>query len=198
MTVSKVAFGLFAWLAICVPTYSEECPFPKDADATTLISYLQVHQSTESNSCIDESFAELNRLLSHSDLTYEQVLVLIRFLDHRRLPSASEQKGFETHFPTPAEQYPAITSIFLIGPRAIKPLLSALGMSQTVRFRECATLAWSLIYRDDPVGGVRALLQAASLQNDRERVNNLRIAAVSAAHNCPEDVRERCASELTR
>jgi hypothetical protein len=195
MKVSKVVLDILLGLGTGMPVCSGRCPFPENADAATLISYLDEHQSRERNACIDKSFEKLNSLLPNTDLTDEQVQVLIRFLDHQRLPTASEREGFVIHL---SPEYPATTSLLLIGRRASNLLLSAMSTPNTPRFRKSAALAWSLIHRDDPSSGVQALVQAASAQNDSEQANNLRDAAVSVAHNCPASVRQKCDSELTR
>jgi hypothetical protein len=195
MKVSKVVLGILLGLAACMPACSGQCPFPENADAATLISYLDERQSREQNACIDKSFEKLNGRLPNSDLTDEQVKVLIRFLDHQRLPTASEREGFVTHL---SPEYPATTSLMLIGRRASNLLLSAMSSPNTPRFRKSAAFAWSLIHRDDPSSGVQALVQAASAQNNSEQANNLRDAAVSVAQNCPANVRQKCDSELPR
>jgi len=199
MKSPKIVLSVLIAMGGCIPVYSSECPFPEDAGASVLIDYLKDHRPEEENACIDRSFEKLKSQLTKSKLSDEQVGVLIRFLDHKRLPSAAEQQGFAIHFSPTAEQYPAVGSIFLLGGRAINPLLSALRTPEvTPRFQENAALAWSLIYRDDPSAGVRALVQAATSQSDPARASNLRKAAISVDHNCPESVRRECDSELSR
>lgn len=196
MKLPNIMLSSLLGIGSCISACWGQCPYPDDANSAALIAYIQKHQAIEQDPCIDKSFKKLNKVLPTSDLTDEQILVLIRFLDHRRLPSAAEQQGFQVHFSPPADQYPAIGSIFLIGSRAGSLLLSALSGSGTPRFRENAALAWSLIHRDDPSDGVRALVQAASAQSDPEQANNLRDAAISVAHNCPASAKEKCDSEL--
>lgn len=196
MRFSRIAFCILLGASASTPICWGQCPFPKDVEAAVLISYLQEQRPTNQDPCIDDAFRRLNGMLPKPSLTDEQVRVLIRFLDYRRLPSASEQRGFQIHFSPTADQYPAVGSLFLIGSRANNLLVSALRNPGSKRFRENASLAWSLIHREDPSGGVRALVHAASSEGDPEAANNLLGAAIMAAKNCPADVKEKCNSEL--
>ena len=198
MKLFKIVSAVLIWTLASIPASWGECPFFENASAAALISYLQLHPSTEQDPCIDQAFKSLNSMLPTSNLTDDQIRVLIRFLDHRRLPTAEEEKGFLVHFSPPADHYPAVGSLSKIGLRASDLLLSALSGSSTSPFRENAALAWSLIHRDDPRGGVRALANAASSQSDPGRAKNLKDAAVVVARNCPANMREGCNSELLR
>jgi len=152
-------------------------------------------QPAESDPCIDEAFEALNKLLPTAVLSDNQVTVLIRFLSHRRQPSPAEQKSFLIHQSQP---YPAVTSLFLLGTKAARPLIAVLAEPERPQFRENAVQAWTLIYRDHPKEGVRALAQAAASESDTQKANNLRDAAALVAHKCPIDMQQECETELSR
>src|SRR4051812_44853706 len=86
---------------------SLECPF-SPGDITDRISFLSQHQSSERDDCIDEALRGIRDYLPKTKLTEEQTVVLVGFLDHKRILSEAEQQGFQIHFPTKSELYPAI------------------------------------------------------------------------------------------
>jgi hypothetical protein len=194
----RLLASVVIFMGAALPVYSDECTYPKGEDVSALISFLGGHTSMKADSCVDQAFEKLNRDLRGTELSDAQISILIRLLDHRRLPTEAEQKGFDIHFSPRAEQYPAITSLFIVGPCAASLLLQALGSAETPLLRENAVFTWSLIYRDDPAKGVRALSQAASSQKDMEQMKNLKSAAIAAARSCPGSFKSKCDSELPR
>ena len=196
MRVFRILICLWAAVSASHQIPASECPFPKGASAADLVSFLQAHGAKETNACIGSAFGNLNELLPKASLNDAEVSVIIRFLEYRRSPREDEMHGYRIHSNTLGDQYPAITSLFLIGPKASGQLISTLGKPNTQRFQENAEFAWSQIYRDNPVDGVRVLAHAALLEHDPERSKELRNATAAVAENCPQNVWHECASEL--
>jgi len=181
----------------CLIAQGQDCGI-EEKGPQEAIHFLQIakNDSSVDPACITVAIRQLERIQSQ-----ESIHILVEYLDFRRPPRDEEKVGLSLRVPTIPELYPAVSVLFSSGKTALPALARVIGIGSptySALSQKHAMVAVMLIYRDEPVQGIKFLLEAASKEKEKDpdASARLRQSASDALHWCGQNVRAECEAVL--
>ncbi len=171
------------------------CPI-ENANKQQIIKFLLSARSCSpaTAECITVAIQKLKNAQS-----IEEIEILADYLDFRRPPREEEKAGLALRLQVTGELYHAAGQLFLIGRPALPALIQVIGNGKSsVLAHENAVDTLMQIYRNEPLEGVKFLLEQSTKAADVYIGIRLRQSASEAARLCGSTARPQCESLLSR
>jgi hypothetical protein len=172
----------------------QECSDLSSGTAADAAEYLRHAQGQPSSpACLQSAFHTIARLPVE-----QAVPLLTQNLGLKRSLTSAERHGIFMHGNTTETLYPAVYSLFTIGPPAKPGLISFIGRSEEGKVieRKNALYTLLLIEHGNAMHVIESLMKASRQTRDASGRTRLRAAAENAAKWCDDRIRGKCREAL--